>query len=167
MKYNYKELEKEWLTGKYRTLVQFSEINKIPYSTLTLQTKKWNKKLARIDERAIEKSADKLAKMLVDHQLLGQKVQSIGLKALIRADKAQELDASNALTAIKTGADIERQVVMPKENIQPGGVTIVFQALKEGIMNRPVNIIDAEVVKEVKELPEAKPITLDINRPKE
>lgn len=154
---NWKQLEVEFLTGKYKDLTEFATLNKIPYSTLFNHSKKWQVKLQKVNDKVVDKAADLLAKMTIKHALLGQKVQNIGIRALERADKAKSIDTGEAIQAIKAGTDIERNVLAPKDGPREA-VQIVFQSFSNGDIKRPT--VECTEIKEITPV-------ITIQRPKE
>ena len=137
-KHNWKELEKEWLKGHYKSLVAFSKAMKIPYNTVARYGKKWNKKVAKIEAKADEKTAELLADMRVRHIANGKRMAILGMETL----EHDEMNVAEAIQAVRTGSEIERKILQPNDEAPHNPVTIVFQALSSGMLKRPV-VIDA------------------------
>lgn len=75
MKYDWKQLEKEYITGEYKSVSQFIKSKEIPYNGTTKnRTKGWtekkrlkqDQKATKIIEKVIEKESEKEAQQIVD-----------------------------------------------------------------------------------------------------
>jgi hypothetical protein len=137
-KYNWKKLEKEWLTGEYKSLIDFSKDKKIPYNSIIRYSKKWNKKELKLTARAEEKTAELLADMRVRHIANGKRMAILGMETL----EHDEMNVAEAIQAVRTGSEIERKILQPNDEAPHNPVTIVFQALSSGMLKRPV-IVEA------------------------
>ncbi len=74
-KYDWKQLEKEYITGKYKSVSQFIKSKEMPYNGTTKnKTKGWtekkrlkqDQKATKIIEKVIEKESEKEAQQIVD-----------------------------------------------------------------------------------------------------
>jgi len=143
-KYNWKELQKEWLTGKYKTLTAFSDTHNIKYATLMKQASKWRAKVEKIEALSITKTADRLSAIQAKHIQIGEDMIDIGMSALVCAT----INSSSAIDAIKVGADLQKDILMPKGEEAKQPITIIFQALQSGELKRPIVQVQAEVLEE-------------------
>jgi len=109
----------------------------------------------------IEKASDKLADMQIRHIDIGKEMQQIGMEEL----RTSYLEGHEAIQAIKIGTDIEKSILQPTDQDMKQPVTIIFQALSNGQLARPVQIV--EVKAEVEEVTATQPIVImpNIKRP--
>lgn len=155
-KYNWKELRAEWLTGKYISLKVFAEQHNIKYSALMHQAGKWRERSKKIEELTITKTADRLATMQAKHIKVGEDMIDLGMTALISAT----INSSSAIDAIRVGADLQKDILMPKGEEQKQPITIVFQALQTGELKRPTIV---EVTQEAEILEESPTVIIPHN----
>jgi len=115
-RHNWRLLQQEWLEGGHQTLLEFAAAVKVPASTVEKYAAKhrWKQKgkeaAILIEEQAeqkfIESVSDRIAKARQKHVKIGEILQDKGLRSLA---KAENLDAGQAITAIRAGVDIERK----------------------------------------------------------
>ena len=115
IKHNWAKLKAAFLKGKYKSLKEFADYKKIPYRTVVVKGSSWLKVAKKIaiegEEKTVEKLSDKVAEMNVKHMKLAQDVIDRG------SDRLPSLDfesAAGAVQAIKTGIEIQREIILPK-----------------------------------------------------
>lgn len=115
MKYNWPKLKKEFLRGKYKSLKDFAKAKGIPERTVWKKCSKWRvirKKIEQDgDQKTIDAASDKVAELNLKHMDLAQDVINHGKDRLTRLDFDS---ASGAVLAIKTGIEIQREILLPK-----------------------------------------------------
>lgn len=120
-KYDWNQLEKEYITGEYKSVSQFIKSKKIPYNgTTKSKTKGWkekkrlkqDQKTTKTIEKVIEKQAEKEANELVNIKTTAE------LLLLKINDSILELDRYTAKTSKKTKkVTFDYKVNKPKEEV--------------------------------------------------
>lgn len=162
--YNWQKLKLEFVKSNM-SIKAFGIKHSIPYDTLAKKASKWRKIIKSIkikaDQKLIQNAADKLVDMQNRHVEIGKEMQEIGMAEL----RTSYLEGTDAINAIKVGTQIEKDILQPTDQDMKQPVTIIFQALTDGQLKRPVEIIDVKA--EVEEVEQPAPnITMPaIKRP--
>ncbi|OGF48276.1 MAG: hypothetical protein A2452_12190 [Candidatus Firestonebacteria bacterium RIFOXYC2_FULL_39_67] len=133
MTHNWSNLKRDYLKGEYKSLKDFAEYKGIAYRTVRKMGAKWGQLRGKIeekgDEKTVEKVSDHIAEMNVRHIIKAQELIETGSQALERLDFESAVGAVNA---IKTGIEIEREIVLPKG--EDASITLII----DGRINHPL-----------------------------
>jgi len=126
--YNWNELEKEYLTGKWNTLQDFADEKCIPYESVRRHGLQWKLKLARINNKVADRIANDTANLIkqtkAKHYKIADKLLNKGEEAFV--GNRRKITIPNALAAIQLGVDIERKTLGLDEE-QDRSVKILIQ----------------------------------------
>lgn len=114
-KHDWQKLRKEWLSGKYRNLVEMAKRKKMSHSTLEKRALKerWTERRAEIDEKVEQKIEQKIIEIKVDRQIKILEQQMEYSKALIGLGfstfrgKKRIAKESDALRSISLGMEAQ------------------------------------------------------------
>ena len=125
MKHNWAKLKAAYLKGKYKSLKDFAIAKNVPYRTVRKMGTNWRQLKSKIDakgeEKTIEKASDKVAEMNARHIVQAKELVAHGRKRLPKLDYES---AAGAVNAVKTGIELEREIVLPKG--EDASITLVI-----------------------------------------
>jgi hypothetical protein len=130
-KYNWKELRKEWDTGKYADLTDFANKHNIPY--MTLIHKRWKKidkkQEIKAEEKAINLLAKRKAAILQRHLDIGDKIINRGMEAIkdgLVVTSDGEHDAYKGAIMAEIGSKIQAKVLFEDREQQATKIEITI-----------------------------------------
>lgn len=133
MTHNWSNLKRDFLKGEYKSLKEFAEYKGVPYKTIEKHGGKWRVLRKEIeeksDEKTVEKVSDHISEMNARHIIKAQELIESGSQALEHLDFES---AAGAVNAVKTGIELERNIVLPKG--EDASITLII----DGRINHPL-----------------------------
>ncbi len=117
--HNWKEIEKEWFTGKYKSKKELAEKLNIDYNVLRKQSTKWAQKIAKIEEKVIEITAKDQARVrskLLNgmNDLIDKSNETIREGLMLTSDG--EYDAYKGAVGLKIASDVYKAIFNTEKN---------------------------------------------------